>query len=408
MPTIATQPPPPPAPGSIAAASALRRESPLRRPLFWPLFWPSFDPLASTRRCNSSRWAGLSEAMRVLQICHGVRLVVNSPTDPPRLPARLAGWPGASIVSGPLKIVQNSFSNNALRPPAPAPRDPDSPPTKGWVGTLHRAVTSASREGDVCTDVCTLVGFPYSGSGVAMFAPWKSVLPPSMTLMVACPPGREHRLDDPLVDDLSTAADQIAEELTRCLPPGPVTLLGCSLGATIAYEVARRLLAAGRPIDHLIAAAAPAPQIRRRRGRMHQLPDDAFLAEIQSRYGAVPAAVFTDAQLRRLVLPGLRAEFTMAETYRPGPGQNLQCGVLTLTGKADAMVKRRDVYRWRALGRSYRHRSFDGDHYFVRTRRQQVLRTIVGYLERATSAAPGSKCFTPSRFEKGSSPSEGK
>ncbi len=219
-----------------------------------------------------------------------------------------------------------------------------------------------------------------------MFAPWKPALPAGMALLAICPPGREHRLHDPPVHDLHVAADQIAAELLDQLPAAPISFIGCSFGALMAYEVARRMLTAGRPIAHLIAAAAGAPQLRRRTGRLHRLPDDEFLTKLQSLYQAVPAAVMEDPKLRRLLVPGLRAEFTMAETYVPGPPVDLRCGVLTLSGKTDHLLPRKSIYAWRSVGRCYRHRTFDDGHYFVKTKRPEVLQTLTGYLTRSSTS----------------------
>jgi non-ribosomal peptide synthetase component F/thioesterase domain-containing protein len=52
-------------------------------------------------------------------------------------------------------------------------------------------------------------------------------------------------------NSLAAMADAALEQISRAQPAGPVRLLGHSLGGAVAFEVAARLLAAGRPVRFL-------------------------------------------------------------------------------------------------------------------------------------------------------------
>jgi len=153
-------------------------------------------------------------------------------------------------------------------------------------------------------------------------------------------PGRENRLAErpylsmsdlipPLVDAVQSRVDL------------PYAFYGHSLGARVAFETARGLRRRGtqQPI-HLFAAASPAPQIPWPYPRMSLLGECEFLAEMQRRYGGVPGPVVEDAELRALLVPTLRADVNLLETYLYEADPPLECGITVIGGGADRIVTR--------------------------------------------------------------------
>ena len=57
------------------------------------------------------------------------------------------------------------------------------------------------------------------------------------------------------------------------------------------------------------------------------MPDAAFLTESQRRYGGIPAMLWQEAELRALLLPLLRADLTLVETYTYTPAPPLPCAL---------------------------------------------------------------------------------
>lgn len=220
--------------------------------------------------------------------------------------------------------------------------------------------------------------FPYSGSGVALFAPWKGRLGDGIGLFAAKLPGRDDRLHEPLRTELIPLASDFARAIHGSpLTDRPLVLAGFSLGALLAFEVARELRKLDLPISVLFAGAARAPQGRWPRGRLHKLQrDDDFIRELNALYDAIPQAVIDDPEARALLLPIIRADITLFETYKYNPEKPLPCELITLTGTEDPVVQPNHVAPWRQLAKAYRHRSFSGGHYFARTHREAVVKTI--------------------------------
>ncbi len=220
--------------------------------------------------------------------------------------------------------------------------------------------------------------FPYSGSGVALFAPWRGKLGEQVGLFAAKLPGREMRINEPPRTDLMTLAADFAKVIICSqLVHDPLVLVGFSMGALLAYEVARHLRELDVHIAVLIAGAARAPHGCWSRGRLHKLrSDDDFIRELNALYAAIPQAIINAPEARRLLLPIIRADITLFETYKYTPSAPLPCELITLAGTDDPVVQAKHIAPWRQLAKTYRHRSFPGGHYFAKTDRNAVLETI--------------------------------
>ena len=95
-------------------------------------------------------------------------------------------------------------------------------------------------------------------------------------------PGRGARLNEPAFTRMGPLVDAIVAEVTF---DGPFAFFGHSLGALVAYEVARVLHATGRrQPDRLFASACPAPHLPRIDPPIHQLPDEELAALINQEY----------------------------------------------------------------------------------------------------------------------------
>jgi surfactin synthase thioesterase subunit len=254
----------------------------------------------------------------------------------------------------------------------PADSQPATDPPESW----FEPIVTDKKNG-------TLLCFPFSGSGAAMFAGWKNHLIDDVNLLAAQLPGRESKIRQRPCEDLVATADAISASVAAGeFRDDKLFLAGFSLGALLAFEVARGLRRRGFGIELLIIGSSRAPQGRWARGALHKLPDKKFITKLQQQYSAIPQPVLDNAELLQLMLPMLRADIKMFETYRYQDDQPLACELLSLHGSSDSMVQPKHVYPWREMATFFRHRTFDGDHYFVRTHRESVLKTINGRIQR--------------------------
>lgn len=221
-----------------------------------------------------------------------------------------------------------------------------------------------------------LVCFPYAGGGPGAFRGWPDLTLPTVEVWAAQPPGREARLGEPPHRSLAPVVEGLLAAFTPLLDR-PYALFGHSMGALLAFELARGLRAAGAPLPIcLFVSGAGAPHLPLRREAIHD-KDEAGFAEGLRRMNGVPAGVMDDPALWGLFAPTLRADMTLCETYTMAPGEPLDCPVSALGGLEDPDVLREDLDAWREHTRGpFQVRMLPGDHFFVDTRRAQVVEAV--------------------------------
>jgi len=110
---------------------------------------------------------------------------------------------------------------------------------------------------------------------------------------------------------------------------------------------------------------------------MHRLPEDDFLSEIQTRYGGIPRLVMEDPELRAALVPALRADITIMETYRYRPDAPLDLGITAFAGTRDPMVTPAAIAEWRHQATDgFRLENLDGDHFFTQSARHRLLEAV--------------------------------
>lgn len=173
------------------------------------------------------------------------------------------------------------------------------------------------------------------------------------------------------------------EDLVRALVPAlrphldlPFALFGHSMGAHVAFEVARALEREGLRPRHLVVSGNRAPSLPFPRPRIHHLPDARILAEF-ARLGGTPREVLDDPQLMALLLPILRADLALCETYAYEAGPPLECPINAWGGARDPDVPVAALEAWRDETRGpFTLRLFDGGHFFLQESRAQAFAAL--------------------------------
>lgn len=222
--------------------------------------------------------------------------------------------------------------------------------------------------------------FPYGGAGGGAFRGWKDLVPADVEPWAVNLPGREARYGEPMPATLRDLARQAAQELAPRLDR-PFAFFGHSMGALLAFEVARRLAEAGLPAPRkLIASGYGAPQLPLRSAPIHHLPDDAMLAEL-ARAGGVSADLLAAPEILEVILPTLRQDIALCERYAYAPAPPLRCDLAAFGGEADPDVSPEELRGWasQATGRFTCH-VFPGGHFFLHEQRERFAQALSGEL----------------------------
>lgn len=211
-----------------------------------------------------------------------------------------------------------------------------------------------------------LICFPFAGGGANFYRRWPDFFAHDIEIHAVQLPGRETRLREPCVGSAAEVADAVTFEITSLERKAPVAFFGHSMGTILAYEVARRLMERYNHEPKIVFASGRQAPLTPSLGNFHAQSDDIFIAEIK-RLNGTPDEVFEDAEMRRIVLPMLRSDYKILETYRMQQGARLTCPIVTCVGDVDDEATVTGMSSWNALTNGpWIGKSFSGDHFYLK------------------------------------------
>ncbi|BAI76223.1 polyketide synthase (plasmid) [Azospirillum sp. B510] len=211
-----------------------------------------------------------------------------------------------------------------------------------------------------------LICFPFAGGGSAVFRDWANGIDPTVEVLAVEPPGRLARITEDPVHELGVFVDRVLDALAGRLDR-PIALFGHCLGGLTMYEVARKLISErGVTPQHIFVSGARAPDRVQEVGRFEkklgrammgmpgyrpEIPpyrqsEQVFAAMLRHFDMAATEQFLRDPELRRLMLPAVRAEFEMTMNYRFQPTRPWDVPLTCFISYGDPYVSREDVLGW--------------------------------------------------------------
>ncbi|MDP7034005.1 MAG: alpha/beta fold hydrolase [Planctomycetota bacterium] len=212
-----------------------------------------------------------------------------------------------------------------------------------------------------------LLGIPYAGGGSAVFQDWHDAFDSRIEFGAVLLPGRERRWKEPARKSVRSLANSLATALEPSLSV-PLALYGHSMGALIAFELARELGRRGfsQPV-HVFLGARCSPEHKSQDSPIHRLPRDEFVAALTERYDSIPEEIRNEPEILDVFLPSLRADITLNETYVCDPAPPLFGAITALIGSDDLWTSKATCEKWSLqTAGSFRLLTLPGGHFFLR------------------------------------------
>jgi medium-chain acyl-[acyl-carrier-protein] hydrolase len=220
-----------------------------------------------------------------------------------------------------------------------------------------------------------LICLPHAGGGAVAFHAFAALLPDSIEMMAVQLPGRETRIAEPPLRRMGPLVEALADGIEHALTK-PYAFFGHSMGALVAFELARTLRRRGQRMPAtIIVSGRRAPNLPQADPPLHHLPDDAFVEALVRRSDAIPKVVLDEPALMAMFVPVLKADFAVFETHVHRDEPRLHCGLALYGGRADPQTAQ--MAGWADLfSGPCRTRLFDGGHFYLADQRRAVAAAL--------------------------------
>jgi medium-chain acyl-[acyl-carrier-protein] hydrolase len=233
--------------------------------------------------------------------------------------------------------------------------------------------------------------FPFAGGGASIYRGWGKLFGSTVEVCPIQLPGRENRFSEPAFKEVQTLAQALASQL-QLYSDKPFVMYGHSMGALVAFELTRVLQANGMAMpEALILGAHRAAHLPRTRETLYNLDDKTFIERLQ-RFGGFPEEVLASADLLQFLMPTLKADFTLCDTYVYTEQEPLNCPIHIFSGAADPEAPPAVMEDWRQHSSVDAHMHvFQAGHFFIRSDLDSVvdtLKTILPLSQAGMASAP--------------------
>ena len=228
---------------------------------------------------------------------------------------------------------------------------------------------------------------PFAGCGASAFNSWPSAFPDTIELRAIQLPGRESRYGEPALVDAHEVARLLSDAIEPYLDRRYV-FFGYSMGALIAFELIRELRRRGAPMPaQFFVGAWRSPQLGATCPPLAWLPRDAFLKQVRDYYEP-PSQAWQNPDLLEIVLPVLRADMALCESYVYRRERPFGFPIQAFAGLRDRSVPISAVQAWREQTTGeFALEAFDGAHFFVNASLARVQQVMITRLEQILHGA---------------------
>lgn len=227
---------------------------------------------------------------------------------------------------------------------------------------------------NISTDT-VMICFPFAGGGASAYINWTNKIDKSVSLCPVQLPGREELFAEPAFTSMKEAVAALMIPIAALAEEKSIILFGHSMGARIAYEVAKALQKKGVYVKYLFVSGSPTPDVPEALP-IYNLDDEEFVEGLK-RFDGTPKEILENREILSVFLPMLRADFTLIDTYCESEVTVLKCPIMSFGGDSDNDAKPEEVREWgKYTNTRFDYKIYPGGHFFIKEHEDNLLRTI--------------------------------
>lgn len=222
-----------------------------------------------------------------------------------------------------------------------------------------------------------LICFPYAGGGASVYSNWHTLKQTGISVWTLSLPGRGHRYHEKPVTSLVPLLEQLIPEVLKISANKSVSFFGHSMGALIAYELACLLEQKNMlEISKLFLSGRSPVSQQDDEPAYHLLSDTVLMSKLID-MGGIPKEIQEHPEMLQLMLPTLRADFELIETWQSESSSTSKCPIIALAGSDDSRASVEKMEHWDSHTRStFKLHEFDGGHFFLSDHQSDIIQLV--------------------------------
>ncbi|MGJ0630116.1 thioesterase II family protein [Xenorhabdus bovienii] len=216
--------------------------------------------------------------------------------------------------------------------------------------------------------------FPHAGGNAESYLSWQQELPKNICIKAVCIPGSWRRYKEPSPYSIDILTTELAAEIDK-VAADDFYFFGHSMGAIVAYEVARKLK---NHAKGLIVSASASPQNvpSERDLAMSKMSDEKFASEMHF-FNGIDEKILDSQFSAEIVSARLKKDFHLIAKYRYQETEKIKTPIWGIVGKDDPHVSQEAIMEWQLLTHEFKGcQVADGDHFYLNKNRLEIIKSI--------------------------------
>ncbi|MDD4922139.1 MAG: thioesterase domain-containing protein [Bacteroidales bacterium] len=224
---------------------------------------------------------------------------------------------------------------------------------------------------------------PFSGGNAYSYFEFKKYLPSHMELCCLELPGRGARIQEPLLCDIDSMAEDLFHQMEGHLD-GHYAIFGHSLGALLGYHLCRRMTAQGVDLPCILFVSGLSAVSLIKPDTRYLLPDDRFVSLLREMEGT-PEELLADKSFLDYFLPIVKADFQSIANYEYVPAESpLKLPIAVLLGRQENVTAEDAAFWQMETEMKISIHRFEGNHFFINSQARDICRLITNLCNQST------------------------